>query len=76
MKANELIGFSEFVARRGFSITNLAKVSGVPLTTVASIARSERQFKNATVLNAIKIAAALGVAVEDIYLALYGPVEN
>lgn len=67
-----MVDLAALIRSRGFSITNLAKVSGVPLTTVATLARGEREFKNATVATALKLSHELGLTIEEMYAAIYG----
>lgn len=71
-----MVNLTELIRSRGFSITNLAKVSGVPLTTVATLARGEREFKNATVATALKLSQVLGLTVEEMYTAIYDPISD
>jgi plasmid maintenance system antidote protein VapI len=64
--------FKDLIAAKGVSATSLSKISGVPKTTVMSLSRGERSFKNITVENAIRITKALGSSVEEIYDAING----
>lgn len=63
--------FTQVVRSRGFSITRLSVVSGVSLTTVSTLGRGEREFKNITVENATKMADALGLTVNELYSLIY-----
>jgi transcriptional regulator with XRE-family HTH domain len=61
--------------KRGLSPAALAKLSGVPLSTLSVIDSGKRQGANLTVATASKIAAALGVSLD--YLAgMYDEVED
>jgi len=66
-----MISFKELIESKGVSPWQLHKLSGVPLTSVVSVVRREREFKNITVENAIRIAAVLKMSVEDIHTQLY-----
>ena len=54
----------------GYSQRELSRLSGVNLTTIASLSRGERDFKVIYVGNAQKIAEAFGMTIEDIILTL------
>jgi len=63
--------FKELLAAKNMSAYRLVILSGVPKTTIMSLTRGDRLFKNITVDNAIKIAKALDMSVEDIYQVMY-----
>ena len=66
-----MMTFKELITSKGMSPWQLHKLSGVPLTSVVSVVRREREFKNITVENAIRIAAVLGMSVEEVHAQLY-----
>lgn len=63
--------FKELLESKKMSAYKLMSLSGVPKTTIMSLTRGDRLFKNITVDNAIKIAKALDMSVEDIYQLMY-----
>ena len=58
--------FKTLIDELEISASKLAKLSGVSKTTITSLARGEREFKNLPVENAVKISHALCVRVDDI----------
>ena len=71
MEGDPMISFKELIESKGVSPWQLHKLSGVPLTSVVSVVRREREFKNITVENAIRIAAVLGMSVEEVHAQMY-----
>lgn len=62
MKRGEYL--EKIIKEKGYTIASLSKESGVPYTTIRSMI--ERNLKNASIDNVIKICKVLGIKADDL----------
>ncbi len=71
MGIHKLMSFKELMKEKNTGVTNLAKVSGVPRTTISGIANEATPFERVTVSNALAISKAMDMTIEEVYDKLY-----
>ena len=71
MGIQKLYSFKELMKERKVYVTELARVSGIPRTTISRIAICDTPFEKITVSNALAIAKAMNMTIEEIYDKLY-----
>ncbi|NBJ65394.1 helix-turn-helix domain-containing protein [bacterium c-19] len=71
MGIHKLMSFKELMKEKNTRVKNLAKVCGVPRTTISNIANEATPFERVTVSNALAISKAMSMTVEEVYDKLY-----
>ena len=71
MEIQKLYSFKELMTERKVYVTELARVSGIARTAISRIAICDTPFEKITVSNALAIAKAMNMTIEEIYDKLY-----
>ena len=64
--------FLELITSHHHTASSLARKAGVSRTLLYDLTKDQREYNHLEVRNAVKVASALGLTIEEVLISVYG----